>query len=116
MPFELGLALGRKAAPSLLVLDRAPYRYLEFLSDLAGCDPASHDNDPLKAIAKVRDWLSSQQRAPVSGASYVMEWFGKYRSDLPRICTECRLDPDALTFSDLLYIVRYWLELNVPLA
>src|SRR5258708_5681752 len=59
MPFELGLALGRRKRPrSLLVLDRAPYRYLEFISDLAGCDPSSHDNDAMKSIAKVRDWLS----------------------------------------------------------
>ena len=65
MPFELGIAMGRRhlkrrgSASRLLVLDRAPLRYLEFLSDLRGCDPASHSNDVNVAIAEVRHWLSS---------------------------------------------------------
>ena len=61
MPFELGLALGRKhtsdGRPRLLIFDREAYRYQKFLSDLAGCDPCSHNCSPIEAIIAIRDWL-----------------------------------------------------------
>lgn len=66
MPLELGLFLGaRKFGSALdrtkrsLVLDRAPYRYQKFCSDIAGQDIRSHADDPSRAIRGVRDWLSN---------------------------------------------------------
>jgi len=123
MPFELGLALGRKSSKRqggstrLLVVDREPHRYLEFLSDLRGCDPLAHGDDPSTAITKVRDWLSSSQKdRPLNGPKHLLEWFSRFIKDLPGICEECGLDRHNLSFSDLVFSVRYWLELNVPSA
>lgn len=51
MPFELGMALGRRysvaagGAAGLLILDREPFRYHECFSDLSGCDPLAHYDD-----------------------------------------------------------------------
>lgn len=122
MPFELGLALGCKYSkprgPSrLLVLDRDPHRYLEFLSDLRGCDPLVHANDPHTAIARVRDWLASnQQERLLNGPRHLTHWFDQFQIDLPGICEECGLERSTLAFNDLVFLVRYWLEKNVPVA
>src|SRR5450432_147054 len=67
MPFELGLALGRKysfelgGAPRLLILDREPYRYHQTISDLSGCDPVAHQDDPITAMCRIREWLPLSQ-------------------------------------------------------
>ncbi|HEV7484762.1 MAG TPA: hypothetical protein VGQ65_03700 [Thermoanaerobaculia bacterium] len=65
MPLELGLFLGAKefgdaeqSAKHSLVLDRTPYRYQKFCSDIAGQDIEAHANKPAKAIELVRNWLS----------------------------------------------------------
>ena len=66
MPFELGLFLGAKRfgnamqrRKTCLVLDREPYRYQAFLSDIAGQDIAAHGGEPVRAIGAVRDWLAA---------------------------------------------------------
>lgn len=60
MPLELGLFLGARrfgtgaqTRKSCLVLDHQPYRYQEFISDIAGQDIAAHGNDPARAIKAV---------------------------------------------------------------
>jgi hypothetical protein len=64
MPLELGIFLGAKkyggarhARKSCLILDREPFRYQIFCSDIAGQDIRAHQNDVGEAIAAVRDWL-----------------------------------------------------------
>lgn len=51
-----------------IILDKEPYRYQKFISDIAGQDISSHDNDPRKAIEKVRNWLrTASNRANIPG-------------------------------------------------
>ncbi|MEO1034443.1 MAG: hypothetical protein AAFX44_02670 [Pseudomonadota bacterium] len=57
MPLELGVFVGAKRFgdsaqknKKTLILDREPYRYQEFISDIAGQDIKSHDADPAQAI------------------------------------------------------------------
>ena len=122
MPFELGLALGRKyskrtnAAPGLLVFDREPYRYGEFLSDLKGCDPVAHRGDPHEAISQIRDWLSSFESVPLNGPTHLTRWFDQFQKDLPGIYSESGFDRANGSFNDLRYTIRFWLVKNVPLA
>lgn len=68
MPFELGLFLGgRRYGPRpqrdkhCLVLEAERYRYQNFLSEIAGQDIRSHDNEPAKPVGAVRDWLASRR-------------------------------------------------------
>jgi hypothetical protein len=122
MPFELGLALGRKfatkreAAARLLVLDREAHRYLEFISDLRGCDPVAHGRDPLVVVGLIRDWLSSYHKVPLNGPNHMRGWFEQFLDDLPGICAEAGFDRSHLSFNDLKFAVRFWLEANVPAA
>ena len=122
MPFELGLVFGRKnlgrkrLASMVLVLDRAPHRYLEFLSDLRGCDPAAHRDDPFCAIEQVREWLSSQQPIPLNGPAHFKRWFEQFQRDLPRIASGCGFERTTMPFNDLVYCVQRWLDANLPVA
>jgi hypothetical protein len=64
MPLELGIYLGcqkfggrihqRKIC---MIMDKEPYRYQKFISDIAGQDIYYHNNDPKAVVSRVRDWL-----------------------------------------------------------
>jgi hypothetical protein len=62
MPFELGLDIAAKAfgvgavrRKQFLILDSAPYRYQQFISDISGQDIGCHDGSPDRAIDIVRE-------------------------------------------------------------
>ena len=66
MPLELGVFLGAKhfgnrqqKGKVCLVLDLEQYRYQAFISDIAGHDIRSHDNNPEKVITHIRNWLNT---------------------------------------------------------
>ncbi len=65
MPLELGIFLGakrfggRSSQKRCLIIDRAPYRYKRFISDIGGQDIKAHNKRPATAIRHVRDWLQS---------------------------------------------------------
>jgi hypothetical protein len=70
MPFELGLFLGaqrygnaRQKEKTCIIFDRHPYRYQQFLSDIAGQDIRVHAGDPGEIIRVVRNALMTT-RAP----------------------------------------------------
>ena len=120
MPFELGVFLGaarlgtakqkRKVA---LILDREPYRYREFLSDIAGQDVRTHGGEPEEAVRAVRDWLNAN--APdvlIPGGGDLIDWFRRFTADLPRMCAEHPVEPDRLTYTDRLHLIGLWLTVN----
>lgn len=64
MPLELGLFLAaKKFGPNsqkrkrCIILDRKPYRYQKFMSDIAGQDIHSHSGSTQKLISEVAAWL-----------------------------------------------------------
>src|ERR1044072_5652588 len=66
MPLELGVFLGlrrcggaRQRLKSCLILDREPYRYQVFCSDIAGQDVRAHSNRVDAAIPPVRKWIGA---------------------------------------------------------
>lgn len=64
MPFELGLAWGRKRKTSnkkILVIRLDLHSHERSFSDLKALDPVSHSGDPLELVTQVRNWLSSHQ-------------------------------------------------------
>lgn len=120
MPFELGVFLGAmefgddgQRQKVCKILDSAPYRYQEFLSDIAGQDPSAHDGDVEQAIIIVRNWLQANQRheSIMPSGSIIAERYRSFQKELPLIC-EPRLDHDDLTFLDFRQVVETWLEAN----
>lgn len=74
MPLELGIFLGAKRyvnakqrRKSCLVLERDPYRYQIFCSDIGGQDIWPHGNKVEDVIAGVRDWLRTVRNGSARG-------------------------------------------------
>ncbi len=120
MPLELGIFLGcrrfggrRHAAKSCLVLDREPFRYQKFISDIAGQDIHSHRNDPREAVVAVRNWLrTASGRAAIPGGAETWRRYTRFLAELPRICRRMRVSTAELVFADYYGAVREWLDDN----
>lgn len=117
MPLELGIFLGakrfggRSAQKRCLILDRAPYRYQRYISDIAGQDIRSHENSPRNAVRRVRDWLQSAPgKAVIPGGAMIWNKYRQFQRELPVIAEEAELDPGQLTFIDYLQLVINWLK------
>lgn len=118
MPFELGLFLGcqrfggtAQQRKCTLILDREPYRYQEFISDIAGMDPESHDGRPEGAVKKVRHWLRPHTNEALAGPAHIWEQLQNYEFDLPDLCNGVSQHPDHLSFIDEIVLMRHWLKL-----
>jgi hypothetical protein len=117
MPFELGLFLGalkfggaKLKKKKSLILDREEHRYQSFISDIAGQDVHSHQNDVNRLIGKIATWLRDEARDPnVPGGRAIADEFERFHLDLPAIAASKSLAPDELTFKDLAAIAAEWI-------
>jgi hypothetical protein len=116
MPLELGIDLGCRAfgngheQKSFLIFDRDRFRFQTYISDIAGQDIANHEDDPNRAIGRVRDWLRTEAGlTALPGAKAMQLKYANFRKALPSICEDFDLDIFALTFADFLFVVGVWL-------
>jgi hypothetical protein len=120
MPLELGLFLGckrfgarRQRDKVCIILDSEPYRYREFISDIAGQDIHSHGGTYERAITEVRNWLATvSKRKLLPGGAAIVERYNRYRDDLPALCAALRRQPENLTFADISEMIGLWLQGN----
>jgi hypothetical protein len=120
MPMELGLHLGgrllgerRHRRKRALILDAERHRYDQALSDISGRDIESHNNDPDVAIRCVRNWLSEHRPPnadPLPGTAAMLADYRQFQAEVGPLIVYRRLDPDDLTHSDYLFVVRDWLQ------
>lgn len=119
MSLELGLFLGAikfgtryQKDKKCIILDTEPYRYQQFISDIAGQDIAPHHNNITELVTHIRDWLStaSRQRNLPSG-SFIQNDFTDFQIKLPAICEDLKLDASQITFLDYANLVAEWLKL-----
>jgi hypothetical protein len=118
MPLELGLFLaakkfgtGRQQKKVCLITDSAPYRYQQFISDIAGQDIQAHDDDPRRLILVVRNWLRSASGNPaMPGGAEIYRRHALFVQALPELCDEIRLRPDELTFNDYKTLISDWVR------
>ena len=117
MPFELGLFIGARQfgdavqrRKSCLILDREPYRYQKFLSDIAGQDIRTHGGQPDDAIRQFRAWLSSDPVAHrLPGGSAIVKRYEAFRAALPRLLESVEVERSEMTFQDYVNAVYIWL-------
>lgn len=117
MPLELGIFLGAKrfggpkhGRKSCLVLERDPYRYHIFCSDIGGQDIRAHHNDVEAAVRAVREWLRTvSKRRRIPGAQHMANRYVQFRVELPAICGAADLDTNDLHFLDYRTIVDEWI-------
>lgn len=120
MPLELGIFLGAKkyggrkqARKSCLILDREPFRYQIFCSDIAGQDIRAHYNDVSHAISAVRDWLRTiRVNSRIPGAGRIRARYIEFRLDLPAVARTADLAVNELSFLDYRTLVMGWLDEN----
>ena len=121
MPLELGVFLGASVYGSskqknkrCLILDRERYRYQQYISDLAGQDPKAHGDDPVKAIACVRNWLShhAPEGVMLPGGKMIAERYHRFEATLPDILEEAGIEPAELIYNDYTTFLVQWLDEN----
>jgi len=122
MPLELGVFLGAKRfgdgnqkTKICLILDRDPYRYQMFCSDIAGQDIRAHGNDGPRTIGLVRDWLRTSRKTAainIPGGPRITERYVQFRAQLPKMCKAAKLEVGSLIFLDYRTLVAAWLEEN----
>jgi hypothetical protein len=118
MPLELGVFIGaatygrgRVRDKSLLVLDREPYRYQKFMSDISGQDIFAHRNSIREVIKCVRNWLASESIGKtLPGAAHVVERFKAFSGELPSLCAMAKMGLDELTYPDYANLVSIWAD------
>jgi hypothetical protein len=119
MPLELGLFLsakwfgnGKHRIKSCLILDRKPYRYQKFISDISGQDIVAHNNSPRIAIKVVRNWLSGKSSSgkPPSDGSIIWQRYQDFLKMLPDLCREAKLRHDRLIYKDYIHLVVEWIK------
>ena len=118
MPLELGIFLGAKKfgvaeqkRKKCLILDTKPYRYQQFISDIAGQDIQAH-NDTSEVIVKiVRNWLrNASRRETIPSGSIIWERYQDFMKDLPQTAQEARLTTEDMIFNDYTLVITEWLK------
>ena len=120
MPLELGMFLaakrfgtGKQRRKVCLVLDTMPYRYQQFISDIAGQDIQVHNNSAREAITVVRNWLRNASRSTIlPGGMEIYRRFQLFEQKLPALCVELNVQRNELTFNDSVWIISNWLRDN----
>jgi len=120
MPFELGIDYGCKhmkggkwSDKRILVLDTSQYRYQAALSDLAGSDIRSHNNDAKIAIREVRDWLVTESLG--TGPSFRALWsdFNYFNAFLADRLEEIGSEPediDEMPVPEVMHYMKEWFD------
>ena len=117
MPLELGLFIGansfsdhtKQRKTRCLILDRDPYRYQKFISDIAGQDIRHHGGDARKALKITRDWLASASTRTLPGPLETERLYDDFRRELPAILDKLSLRPDEVQFVEYVKIAMEWL-------
>jgi len=122
MPLELGVFLGaahfgggRHGRKLCLVLDREPYRYQKYCSDISGQDIRAHHGRIDGLVKSVRDWLSSHlvsRNIQVPGHATLFSRYTAFKRQLPAQCAALQLDPGELLFNEYRTLVAGWLLAN----
>lgn len=120
MPLEFGVFLGAKRfgtteqkRKKCLVLDKEPYRYQQFISDIAGQDIKAHKDDTETIVKVVRNWLrTASRRQMIPGGGIIWKRYQTFLRDLPQTAEELRLDAGDLIFNDYASVIARWLEKN----
>lgn len=122
MPLELGLFMGAQRYSSrghynrdkkLLVMDTEPYRYQQFISDLAGTDISSHQNSQTIVINRVRDFLfNNSKRRTIASGVFIAERFQTFIDSLPDFCNALHWERNNLSFIAYTICVAEWIKQN----
>ncbi len=120
MPFELGMYYGAKAfgqgvqqRKSCIILEKEPYRYQKFISDISGIDIIAHDNSAENLITAIRNWLkTSSKRTTIPAPEFICSQYSKFQKDFRTVCKKRGIDSRTMPFIDLTQNISDWLNIN----
>ena len=94
-------------------MDREPYRYQKFISDIAGQDIFVHNNNPEEVVRIVRDWLgTASERQTIPGGSIIWRRYRGFLNDKSQVAQELHLEVEDLKyFNHYIRVVAGWLSL-----
>ena len=121
MPFELGIFFGAKnlgnhlqRKKSALILERTKYSYQQYISDLNGFDTKAHNNDPVTAMEKVRDWLrTSSGRKTIPGYAVLIAQYFDFQNLLPEFANEIGFTAENIPFVDFLNLTENFVKWQI---
>jgi hypothetical protein len=123
MPLELGIFLGAKKFGNkaqkekrALIFDFEAYRYMKFVSDIAGADIHIHDNDPRKIIRETRDWLANVSNRDLPSANKIQILYREFELELPVAAKRLEFDARKIPYSDFLKMIVAFLKAAVALG
>ena len=114
MPFELGIFFGARMLgdeiqkrKNALILEKEKYSYQKYISDLNGIDTKAHNNDPVTAISKLRDWLrTASGRTTIPGYSILTAQYQEFQDHLPALTRQLGFTVDNIPFIDFVILVE----------
>lgn len=120
MPLELGLFLGCKnfangksSEKITIIFDSVQYRYMQFISDIAGQDIKTHESNPKTLIINLRSSFNTNLGGGLPGATAIYNEYKAYQQLKPKIKNNLDLhDDDELTYSDHVQIIQQWMKIN----
>lgn len=126
MPFELGIFTGATrfggqphAGKRCLIFESHRHSHDVYLSDISGCDPVSHSNEPEKLIQHIRTWLvrgaGASQDIPTANSIY--DSYEKFRRAIYRLCHargDRYADMPYERYPEFTKNVTDWLRINPP--
>ena len=120
MPFELGIFYGAKSfgqdihrKKNCVVLEKRPYRYRKFISDMSGIDVKPHDNSMKKCVTAVRNWLATaSRRKMIPEAERIYSRYRRFRRNLEKLSKARGVDYHTMPFVELTRYISEWLEIN----
>ena len=93
-------------------MDKEQFRYQKFISDIAGQDISTHNNNPKEVVRVVRDWLRpSSERQRIPGGGIIWRHYQDFLNDLPQLAQRFQLElADLEDFNNYIYVVAGWLS------
>jgi hypothetical protein len=120
MPFECGIDFGIKLSnpktlkhKRFLILEKEKYRYHKVISDISGNDIKAHANDPEQMIKVIRDWFRPDQ-PEIPRHKEIWLAYNEFEYDYENLLSKEGYNPrdiNALTFSDVIEIIKTWINL-----
>lgn len=122
MPFEMGLDLGcqsfgkgKMMFKKSLVLEKTKYHYLKVISDIAGQDIESHNDNPEELIRKVRNWFTSVFNNHQPSPTLIWDAFNNFLIDMSEKLKKesfSENDIESLPVSNFILLAKQWIELH----
>lgn len=119
MPYELGLDIGaseyggkKLQTKRALILETDRYHYQKVLSDIAGQDIASHNDDPKTLTLKVRNWISANSPGKIiPNQTKIWYAFNQFSSDLlaSLSTTYTAIEIEEMPIGDYIKFTKDWL-------